>query len=75
VTFAHRRNRLTTHFSERISVVMRRMTVPNWNARFSVLCAGNGRQYASNPVVHEVRENFPVCCSIPKIFVAGAKCQ
>jgi len=27
MTFARRRNRLTTHFSERIAVVKRRMTV------------------------------------------------
>jgi len=27
MTFAQRRNRLTTHFSERISVVKRRVTV------------------------------------------------
>jgi len=80
MTFAQRRNRLMTHFSERIPVVKRRMTVPNWNARFSVLCAGNGRQSASNPVVHEYcvlyREDYPVCCSVPKkIFVVETKCQ
>jgi len=31
MTFAQRRNRLTRHFSERISVVKRRMTVPSFS--------------------------------------------
>jgi len=30
MTFVQRRNRLTTHFSERIPVVKRRMTVEGW---------------------------------------------
>jgi len=36
MTFAQRRNRLTTHFSERIPVLQQRMTVLFWySAKFS----------------------------------------
>jgi len=35
MTFAQRRNLLTTHFSERIAVVKRRTTITNWPGRLS----------------------------------------
>jgi len=37
MTFAQRRNRLTTHFSERIAVVKRRTTVESVPRRLSYL--------------------------------------
>jgi hypothetical protein len=71
-----------THFLERIPVVKRRMPFPNWNApvhgfQYCVQVA-EGRTPLT-PVVHEncvlYLEDYPVCRSFRKIFVAGTKCQ
>jgi len=59
MTFAQRRNRLTTNFSERIPVVQRRMTA--YTAIHTDYCtASSGRQTTASKVRHSGRTSCKV---------------
>jgi len=55
MTFAQQRNRLTTHFSEHIPVVKRRMTIWSWvipAARQEIHTTGNYREESTQHSEH-----------------------
>jgi len=58
MTFAQRRNRLTTHFSERIPVVKRRMTVFPWFWGRIIFCCETRPSYRNYCQSLEVEKFF-----------------